>query len=120
MGLDFSHCDAHWSYSGFNSFRRRLAKEIGVDLDSMRGFGGLRGGEYGTVPWDTVDDPIRPLLNHSDCDGGMPPADCRAVAARLRELVASWPEGDYDRVNALSLAGGMEAAYFAGEPLEFC
>lgn len=24
MGIDFSHCDAHWAYSGFNRFRNRL------------------------------------------------------------------------------------------------
>ena len=28
MGIDFSHGDASWSYSGFNRFRKRLAQEI--------------------------------------------------------------------------------------------
>jgi hypothetical protein len=38
MGLDFSHCDAHWSYSGFNEFRVKLAEAAGIVLGDMEGF----------------------------------------------------------------------------------
>lgn len=38
MGLDFSHCDAHWGYSGFMRFRTRLAAEAGIALHCMEGF----------------------------------------------------------------------------------
>ncbi|CAM5353616.1 hypothetical protein [Bacillus safensis FO-36b] [Bacillus safensis subsp. safensis] len=40
MGLDFTHCEAHWSYSDFHGFRKRLAACIGMNLDDMEGFGG--------------------------------------------------------------------------------
>lgn len=112
MGLDFSHCDAHWSYSGFHRFRCKLAKEIGIDLDSMKGFGGK-------ISWDKIKDPIKPLLNHSDCDGELTSEECREVAPRLRELVKDWPDDDYDKQKALELADGMEFAAIMNENLEF-
>ncbi|MFP3842037.1 hypothetical protein U5N22_17430 [Bacillus safensis] len=40
MGLDFTHYEAHWSYSDFHDFRRKLAACIGMNLDDMEGFGG--------------------------------------------------------------------------------
>ena len=52
MGLDFSHCDAMWSYSGFNDFRDRLEEELVMH------------------PWQgAVADPILILMNHSNCEG---------------------------------------------------
>src|SRR5665648_1061503 len=103
MGLDFSHSNAHWSYSGFYDFRRRLAQEINVDLEMMDGFGG-------DIPFDLIKDSIEPLLNHSDCGGGLTPADCARVAPMLRELVKGWADDDYDKRHALTLAEGMEEA----------
>lgn len=73
----------------------------------------------GETAWDKVADPIKPLLNHSDCEGHLTPEECAAVAPRLRELVDGW-EGDFDKYRALELARGMEAAAAAGELLEFC
>lgn len=65
MGVDFTHCDVHWSYIGFNNARRRLAREIGVSLDEMLGFGLDK---HVAREWYTVDDSaIVPLLHHSDC-----------------------------------------------------
>jgi hypothetical protein len=62
MGLDFSHGSVHFGYSGFMSFREKLCKlALGTELKEMDGFGGCRS-------WDDLDDPIVPLLNHSDCD----------------------------------------------------
>ncbi len=121
MGIDFSHTDAHWAYSGFGRFRDALAKHEGFNLDDMVGFGGDRA-------WDTVTTALKPLLDHSDCDGEISPEDCATVAPRLREVIdAIWPEGviepgrgAYDRSTGLLLAEGMEAAAAAGEPLEFC
>lgn len=112
MGIAFSHCDAQWSYGGFNAFRVKLAKEVGIDLDSMDGFDGC-------VPWSKFSDDIIPLLDHSDCDGELTPNLCASIAKRLRELVEGWPES-HDRANAILLAKGMEAAFERGEPLEFC
>jgi hypothetical protein len=103
MGLGLSVGDmscGQWSYSGFNAFRKKLARQIGIDLDQMEGFGEMpptsldripklsdvlagkaelptkeeikQWGEEvawryeasrGQIPWDTVDDPIVPLLH---------------------------------------------------------
>lgn len=38
MGLGFSHGGVSWSYGGFGNFRRKLAREIGVNIDQMSGF----------------------------------------------------------------------------------
>jgi len=117
MGLDFSHSDAHWSYSGFMKFRTHLAECTGIDLDMMEGFGG--DGEWSPP----LTEPIIDLLNHSDCDGELTPEQCKIIAPRLRKIVSEWSDSDYmvmyDKKNALLLADGMEEAAANGEPLEF-
>lgn len=131
MGLAFSHGAAHWSYGGFHAFREALAHHEGIDLGRMDGFAepsGARGGAVGTwsKPWDTVTTPLKPLLNHSDCDGHLTPEECAQVAPHLRELApAVWPpdsddwRAEHSRVNALLLADAMDACAAAGENLEF-
>jgi len=124
MGLDFSHCNAHWSYSGFSKFRARIAKEIRITLGKMEGFMpcGLTPEQKENWPqreWDKVDDPIVNFLAHSDCDGMLTPGQCRIVAPRLRELVASWPDDDWDKIQALELAEGMDLAGSCKENLRF-
>jgi len=111
MGLDFSHCNAHWAYSGFNRFRTNLAYEIGIDLESMQGFGGSQS-------WNGRKDPITHLLHHSDCEGTITPNMCGKIAPRLRELVKDWPDA-HDKQQALLLAEGMELANERNERLEF-
>jgi hypothetical protein len=134
MGLDFRQSTARWSYGGFNNFRSRLAAEIGIDLDSMQGFGGL--GESSTIdptppgriPWSTVDDDLVPLLNHSDCDGVLTAEEMRSVSPRLREIVSHWPTdaahpASYDRRQALQLCDDMDSLLAeCGDAavLEFC
>jgi hypothetical protein len=144
MGLDFSHCDAHWAYSGFMRFREKLAFEIGVAIHCMEGFASSLSGKYydtvkvcghnedvglpgyddyislqKVIPWDKVNDDIVPLLNHSDCEGILTPEECRKVAPRLRELVAGWTSDDHDKRKALLLAKGMEEAAELNENFEF-
>lgn len=116
MGIDFSHGAAHWSYSGFHQARNRLAKLVNIPLEDMEGFGG-------GVFWQDLqnkDDNIIPLLNHSDCEGEIPPDQCATIAPRLRELVSVWPETDYDRIHFELLAQGMEDAALNKKTLEFC
>jgi hypothetical protein len=110
MGIDFSYGDAHWSYSGFDHFRQQLALLIGIDLDTMQGHGGKG-------DWGNVSDPIRDLLNHSDCGGELNPDQCLAIAPRLRELASRLES--YDAHHARLLAEAMLAAAHAGEPLKF-
>lgn len=118
MGLDFSHADAHWSYGGFMRFRERLAGEAGITLRDMAGFATMADNGK-QLPWDAIDDPIKSLLNHSDCDGDLSPDECKEVAPRLRELVKGWPDDDYDKIHALMLAKGMELAASQKEKLRF-
>jgi len=113
MGLDFSHGEAHWAYSGFMRFRARLAEHEGFDLRKMQGFDGSRS-------WDAVTTPIKPLLDHSDCDGELTPEECAQVYPRLREILADWPEDDYDTRAGRELAEAMLECSATGENLEFC
>jgi hypothetical protein len=108
MGLDFNRSEAHWSYGGFHNFRTRLAACIGINLDTMRGFEPLGATAANTGRWEDYHDDILPLLYHSDCEGDLTPAECKVIAPRLRELVKDWPEGDYDKRQALLLADGMD------------
>ncbi len=112
MGLDFSHARAHWSYSGFNDFRERLAKHVNFNLNDMDGFGGTR-------DWSGIDDALVPLLNHSDCDGHLTPRQCRKVFPRVLEIVMDWDLDDDDRADAIEMAAGMALAYAQGQNFEF-
>ncbi len=106
MGLDISPGGARWSYSGFGRFRERLAEAEGITLQDMAGFGGTAE-EGRQKPWDNVNSPLVPLLNHSDCDGYLDSYECAEVVDRLAEIVAEWPENDYDRRSAEALISGM-------------
>jgi hypothetical protein len=115
MGVSIG--DAQWPYTGFDNFRRILARLEGLDLDAMRGFGG-------DIPWEETTTQLRPLLDHSDCDGFLTAGECALVAPRLSELLDAWPEEerlpyDYDVVNGRALVRSMRAAAEAGERLEF-
>ena len=128
MGLDFTHCNACWAYGGFNDFRRRLAIQIGINLNEMEGFrpfavvhGKIIDIDRNWVgkPWKNIKDPIKYLLNHSDCDGHLTPLQCKKVAPRLRELVREWDDADYDKQMAWELIKGMQKAAKANQKLEF-
>ena len=103
MGLDFTHGDAHWAYGGFHRFRERLAEHEGFDLNAMVGFK-----SQGGRPWDEVTTDLKPLLNHSDCDGVLTPAECAQVAPRLAKVIAAWDADEYDRRHAEALIEAME------------
>jgi len=122
MGLDFRPGKASWSYGGFHRFRVRLAREIDIDLNQMEGFfrpwAGQLEEDFVGYSWESVIDPIKYLLNHSDCDGILIPWECSVVAPRLRELVVEWEDG-YDKTNALMLADAMDQCVKEGIDLEF-
>ncbi len=113
MGLDFSHGDAHWAYSGFNRFRNRLGAAINIKFNNMDECGGDQ-------EWSEIEDPITLLLNHSDCDGELSPEECLKIIPRLLEIIAPWPDDDFDKIEALKLAEGMTLATGNNEPFEFC
>lgn len=116
MGVDIG--GAHWTYSGFMRFREKLAEMEGIVLGDMAGYGGIYSPNGRQIPWDTVQSPIVPLLNHSDCDGELSPEECAQVYPQLAELVEQL-EDSYDRDNGRLLVAAMKAAVEHGEPLEF-
>ena len=129
MGIDFSHnrpeghhCP-HWSYGGFNRFRNALAAAEGFDLDRMQGFssGDYFGNDHtpGTRSWDEITTDLKPLLNHSDCDGELTPEECKQVYPRLREVVGELDD-HYDRDAAPMLAECMLICAAQDEKLVFC
>lgn len=96
------------------SFRQRLADQIEINLWSMEGFGGNQ------KSWNSVEDDIVPLLSHSDCDGFIPPEQCHLIAARLSDLIQTWDDNDYDKIQAKSLIDGLNYCYEHNEELELC
>lgn len=80
MGLDTTHGCWQGPYSSFNYFRRLLGRQIGIELDTFQGFGGIR-------PWATLTHDIKPLLNHSDCDGKLTVPQCRKIAKGLDKVL---------------------------------
>lgn len=108
MGLDFrigttQYSNAHWSYSGFHRFRTRIAESIGIKLEVMEGYAGLRG-----MPWNMINNPLKYLLNHSDCDGTIGYKTLEKVMPALQEVVGTWPHEDYDRNTGLELIDAMK------------
>jgi hypothetical protein len=119
MGVNIG--DAQWAYTGFHRFRERLAREEGLDLNAMQGFGG-------DIPWDETTTPLRPFLDHSDCEDDISPEECAQVAPRLEEILLRWQAkgGDplvsslaYDVQNGFALVRSMRRSAERGEPLEF-
>ncbi len=128
MGLDFCkrtkkncerkldpHNDPHWSYGGFDRFRRHIAKSIGIDLDIMQGFGGDRS-------WEDKN-PVEMLLNHSDCDGELSSKECQEIAPELEKIILAWKGEtggeDYDRATGLILVAAMRECAREGADLIF-
>jgi len=72
MGLDIEVLDKEgnvlqsWNigpYSSYMEFRREIARQAGIDLDLMDGYG------YNGQVAFSEKTPLRLLLDHSDCDG---------------------------------------------------
>ena len=127
MGLGFDRADAHWSYSGFHSFRCKLCNEAGLgNLEEYEGFGKMDWGIFKDKekeilkPWNNVEDDIKLFLYHSDCEGFLTIAQMKKIAPRIKELVKNWKDDDYDKVQALLLIKGMEGCILDNKKLRFC
>lgn len=116
MGLSLS-CGVDISYGGFANFRDAVAKEIGIDLDEMIGFGGVKS-------FKEVKNPIKHLLNHSDCDGYIGEKMCGKMFPELKKIADKWLQSSnenekyYGRL-ALYLSEGMKECFDNDEPLLF-
>ncbi len=119
MGLDTTHNCWHGSYSSFMLFRIAIARKLGINLRSMKGFGTKPG-----IAWDDLKpDPIYVLLNHSDCDGHIEVADLIPLADRLDELAATpipCQNGSWDWAErAKQFADGCRLAASQKQPVLF-
>lgn len=114
MGIDFSHCNAHWAYSGFMGFRNELAKSLGYGADKhLREMYG--DGSY----MEMQKEPIWPLIDHSDCDGVLTVEEMKQILPQLITIVGAWADDAYDKQRALELIEGMECAVADNEEMEF-
>lgn len=115
MGLDFTHCGAHWGYIGFGRFRQRIANalgHIGNYYESLLNGEPVEMGKYA--------DDIKPFLFHSDCDGELTPDEMKKIWPILEHVVKLWDDNDCDKQQALELISGMKYAISKNEPIVFC
>ena len=119
MGLDFSHGEARWAYSGFMRFRSMLAETLGYDVPLHE--------MYGNNTHDIMkDEAIWPLINHSDCEGELTVAEMEQILPQLKAIVAAWEAGylvtdvTSEIQRASNLIESMEFAIEDNESLGFC
>jgi hypothetical protein len=82
-----------FSYTGFNKFRHRIARSIG-----LKGvYPGTDTDMYVTNKYKEIESehPMFPLIDHNDNDGKLEPDDCGTVGAYLKTLIPEW-EKEFD------------------------
>lgn len=125
MGLDTSHNAWHGAYSSFNRFRYWLADKAGINLDEYYGYGSLKAKKE----LSSIKHKIMPLLNHSDCDGELTPAECKQIAEGIDEILnglskeeIEHPENTYPFSNinkAKQFRDGCILAHSLNESIDF-
>lgn len=117
MGLIFSHGAWNGGYSGFMTWRKKVAQVAGLPpLELMEGFynpitnNGLPTLYCGDrdkltylqhlddelpIKWSCLKkDPLHILLTHSDSQGYIKSSDCVKIAKSLEKLIVLMPEGE--------------------------
>ena len=114
MGLNCTHGCYDGPYSHFNNFRRWVALQIGLHLDSMEGFGG-------DISFDITNHPIKPLLNHSDCDGKLTPDESRSIIEGAQMILNEIDVSDWNQWEVLlkAFANGCKKAIKNDETIYF-
>lgn len=123
MGVTIGNTGVSMTCTGFYEFRKALAKEIGIDLDEMDGFGiTFQGGQIVQIEdlksWEQIPDPGDPLvtlLNHSDVDGELGVAESIFCGERLEEIAGAWPDDHLWKQTALVLGEKLVEAGTIGE-----
>lgn len=123
MGLDTSHDCWHGAYSSFNTFRKRLANEININLDECIGYGD------GSVDLTTINHGIIPLLNHSDCDGILTVEESKQILVGLNDILnkmeplnednTNFLENKWFRNKIIQFIKGLELAIERNEVVDF-
>lgn len=85
MGVTISHGAWNGSCSAFNQMRRWVASQVGINLNEYAGYWD----STGTKDLNTLDHDLQPLLNHSDCDGILTPAECRRIIKGIKEALSN-------------------------------
>lgn len=93
MGLDTTHNCWHGPYSSFNRFRRSLGHQIGINIDDYDGYGGT------IHKLEEMKHDLKPLFNHSDCDGRLTVNECKSIVKGLNNILENFNseiESDYN------------------------
>ena len=120
MGLDTSHGCWNGPYSQFMRWRIWLADQVGIPMMLMDGFCNMMltiedlelvpkdDWDFKAainnaiierpIPWDCIGDPIKILLDHSDCEGKIKWWECKILAMRLVQLLKNKKETDRDYI----------------------
>ena len=119
MGLDTTHNCWHGPYSSFNRFRESLAEQIGISLDDYIGYDNPNA----TKELRSIKHNIRPLLNHSDCDGILPLRQCKLIVDGLNDILENFNdkiEADYNfKENIIQFRDGCLLAIKNKEVVRF-
>ena len=78
------------------------------------------------IKWECLKpSPLHALLNHSDCDGYIPAAECAGIAEALEALLSALPDGSGGghigdwREKTRAFISGLRLASENGESVEF-
>lgn len=119
MGLNTSHNAWHGPYISFNQFRYWLASLIGINLKEYIGYG-----INGTKDLKTINNDLRILFDHSDCDGNISPKDCKKIADAITKILKKVNKDSdfitkmhYDE--AITFRDGCLLAHSKNEVLDF-
>jgi hypothetical protein len=112
MGLDTTHDCWHGSYSTFHNFRCDIARALALPFTKDN---------FGFLVWDSAglakEDPIRALLDHSDCDGEIAWEIAGPLADRLEGLISELKGRSAEA--AIRFAAGLRKAFATRENVEF-
>lgn len=108
MGLDCSHNAFSGSYHSFDRLRKFICEDVmgGIWPDEHGGIWYYGNNDKKTNPGLTF------FLNHSDCDGKIPPKICSLIADELEGLMPTIKENDYpcNGHGHITAMGGYTAA----------
>lgn len=131
MGLNTDYGCYDGSYSGFSTFRVKIARAIGepIGVNELGEFPLLwnrewpEGSSYGKWPKGEPEDPIYVLLNHSDCDGYIAKRHLVPLAERLEAIAdvqgQATCEWDDFPAKLRKFANGLRKAHRDGKKVSF-
>jgi hypothetical protein len=90
--------DVGFTYHGFNEFRHRIARSIGLkDVYSLTETDMYHTGRYKEIE---TTHPMYPLIDHDDAEGDMGPDDCGQVGKYLKIIILEWRKELEDNFSA--------------------